>query len=333
MPLDSNSRPTIATSGVHVLRQPHPLHQTLSTNCTQIYKAAHQDLYPPSKGCLEQNKPLTPRLKRKPSQTRPPSIELGTFVPPKFLATPTDEPPPYTPSNTTRFNAKKSKSSPLLHSKHPSPPYTSPRHMPSQVNSESDGDDNEVIYTTRTSLNGSLKQTSSGLRARMFGTDALSRAQDRSKMICTTPGALCAGETETEVDELVCLFFFLQSSLPVVSSFIFPIWPFYLSLRIMVLSPILNPSLLYYLAQLLILIFQPRHLPTSRIIPPSDPSYTPQRRLTLILFEFSRLLSIVPSIFGTLYNLYHTYQPPISSEDGRTPPERVDFAISALWAS
>ncbi|KAJ7280182.1 N-glycosylation protein-domain-containing protein [Mycena rebaudengoi] len=75
----------------------------------------------------------------------------------------------------------------------------------------------------------------------------------------------------------------------------------------------------------------PRHLPTSRIISPSGPLVPPstlQQRFTPLLFEFSRLLSIVPAIFGTLYNIYFILNPP----DGRRAPQRIDFFVSALWA-
>ncbi|KAF8198381.1 N-glycosylation protein-domain-containing protein [Mycena galopus ATCC 62051] len=78
-------------------------------------------------------------------------------------------------------------------------------------------------------------------------------------------------------------------------------------------------------------LFQPRHLPTSRIIPVSAPLVPPstlEQRITPLLFEFSRLLSIVPAVFGTLYNLYFTYHPP----SGPRAPERIDFFVSALWA-
>ncbi|KAJ7688968.1 N-glycosylation protein-domain-containing protein [Mycena rosella] len=75
----------------------------------------------------------------------------------------------------------------------------------------------------------------------------------------------------------------------------------------------------------------PRHLPTSRIIPASAPLVPPstlQQRLTPLLFEFSRLLAVVPAIFGTLYNLYLVSHPP----SGPRAPERIDFFVSALWA-
>ncbi|KAF8630556.1 hypothetical protein AX17_005368 [Amanita inopinata Kibby_2008] len=80
----------------------------------------------------------------------------------------------------------------------------------------------------------------------------------------------------------------------------------------------------------------PRHLPTARIVPSSDPIIPPntlQQQLTPFLFEFSRLLAIVPAVIGTLYNLYHVYNPPTYSPfPGRKPPERIDFFVSALWS-
>ncbi|KAJ7027470.1 N-glycosylation protein-domain-containing protein, partial [Mycena alexandri] len=47
-----------------------------------------------------------------------------------------------------------------------------------------------------------------------------------------------------------------------------------------------------------------------------------------LLFEFSRLLAVVPAVFGTLYNLCHIYAPPT----GPRAPQRIDFFVSALWA-
>ncbi|KAJ3970419.1 N-glycosylation protein-domain-containing protein [Lentinula raphanica] len=79
----------------------------------------------------------------------------------------------------------------------------------------------------------------------------------------------------------------------------------------------------------------PRHLPTSRKVPSRAPLVPPnvlQQRLTPLLFEFSRLLSIVPAFFGVLYHIYHIYHPPTILIDGRRPPERIDYIISALWA-
>jgi len=107
------------------------------------------------------------------------------------------------------------------------------------------------------------------------------------RVISTTPGRICAGETETETDE---------------------------------------PS---------------RHLPTARFISPSDSSPLPQHKLIPLLFEFSRLLSIVPAFFGTIWNLYWLIWLPtaidtVSDSGGwggrKTPPERADFFVAALWS-
>ncbi|KAE9394955.1 hypothetical protein BT96DRAFT_862355 [Gymnopus androsaceus JB14] len=84
----------------------------------------------------------------------------------------------------------------------------------------------------------------------------------------------------------------------------------------------------------------PRHLPISRLPPsPRSPLIPPnilQARLTPLLFEFSRLLSIVPALFGVFYLCYHIYSPPdpttVVDGSGRRPPERVDFGVAALWA-
>ncbi|KAH7879383.1 N-glycosylation protein-domain-containing protein [Lentinula edodes] len=81
----------------------------------------------------------------------------------------------------------------------------------------------------------------------------------------------------------------------------------------------------------------PRHLPTSRKTPLRRPLVPPnllQQRLTPLLFEFSQLLSVVPAFFGILFNIYHIYHPPNSTVliDGRRPPERIDYIISAIWA-
>ncbi|KAJ7641524.1 N-glycosylation protein-domain-containing protein [Roridomyces roridus] len=71
----------------------------------------------------------------------------------------------------------------------------------------------------------------------------------------------------------------------------------------------------------------PRHLPTARIVPVSAPIVPPstlEQRLTPLLFELSRLLSIVPAVIGTIYNLYHLFFAPV--------PSRIDYFVSALWS-
>ncbi|KAF7986865.1 hypothetical protein HWV62_12598 [Athelia sp. TMB] len=71
----------------------------------------------------------------------------------------------------------------------------------------------------------------------------------------------------------------------------------------------------------------PTHLPTSRIIASSDP-LVPPHTLLHVLFEFSRFLSIVPAIFGTLYNIFHIFNPPANSGSAAG----IDYFVSALWA-
>ncbi|KAJ8516727.1 hypothetical protein ONZ45_g5995 [Pleurotus djamor] len=76
----------------------------------------------------------------------------------------------------------------------------------------------------------------------------------------------------------------------------------------------------------------PTRLPTSRILPSSAPLIPPstlQERLTPLLFEFSRLLAIVPALIGTLYNLYFVFHGPDVYQPGK--PEKVDYAVAALW--
>lgn len=48
-------------------------------------------------------------------------------------------------------------------------------------------------------------------------------------------------------------------------------------------------------------------------------------KITPWLFEFARWLSIVPSIFGALYNIFSIFFPPHSG------PSRVDFFVSLIW--
>lgn len=46
-----------------------------------------------------------------------------------------------------------------------------------------------------------------------------------------------------------------------------------------------------------------------------------------LLFEFARLLSIVPAVFGTLYNLYYVLWPP----EGLLW-WRIEYVVAALWS-
>ncbi|KAF8152251.1 N-glycosylation protein-domain-containing protein [Crassisporium funariophilum] len=252
-----------------------------------------------SEGVVSSRPP--PKSKPKSVRTNASSSDLaGSFVPSKPLFTPAQAYPIASSRSSTSFLTKRSISSPLLLDLLPAPPpysknpHFAPPQSISQMKSDTEDDDrdeDDMIYTSRHSLGSSLNSrqasssssSSQSLRSRIFGLVSINGPpRVRHKPICTTPGELCAGETETETDE---------------------------------------PS---------------RHLPTARIIPSSGPLVPPntlEQRLTPLLFEFSRLLSIVPAILGTIYNLYHIYHPPTyNAHNHRPPPERVDFFISALWA-
>jgi hypothetical protein len=59
---------------------------------------------------------------------------------------------------------------------------------------------------------------------------------------------------------------------------------------------------------------------------PLVPPNTLEQVITPLLFQASRLLSIVPAIFGVLYNLYNAAYAPIN---GNISP--IDYVVSALW--
>ncbi|KAG0696502.1 hypothetical protein DFH29DRAFT_812922 [Suillus ampliporus] len=92
----------------------------------------------------------------------------------------------------------------------------------------------------------------------------------------------------------------------------------------------------------------PRHLPTTRILPASEP-LVPPSTLTTLLFEASRLLSVVPASLGALINAWCVWKPPglysehpapgyprINREPGSwgriTLPDRADYFLAVLWA-
>ncbi|KAF8440875.1 hypothetical protein L210DRAFT_2119891 [Boletus edulis BED1] len=95
---------------------------------------------------------------------------------------------------------------------------------------------------------------------------------------------------------------------------------------------------------LYLLFAQPSHLPTTRIMPVSEP-LVPPSVVTMVLFESSRLLSVVPAAFGVLLNAWCLSSPPGSSDHYDTrperttqgwgrpcPPDRGDYLIAVLWA-
>ena len=76
--------------------------------------------------------------------------------------------------------------------------YQTPPGMNSETDDDREPEDTTAIYTTRsTRLSAGVQ-----LRSRIFGT-MHSHQPRRDKVICTTPGESCAGETETETDEPV----------------------------------------------------------------------------------------------------------------------------------
>ncbi|KAH8111627.1 N-glycosylation protein-domain-containing protein [Phellopilus nigrolimitatus] len=105
---------------------------------------------------------------------------------------------------------------------------------------------------------------------------AVRREDEPPRMVTTARGQPCAGETETELDEL--------------------------STR----------------------------LPTSRVINESPPLIQlPLDFLVRYMFEVSRLLSIVPAVFGTVYNIHHALY---SAPSGNLQLSGIDFTVCALWA-
>lgn len=82
-------------------------------------------------------------------------------------------------------------------------------------------------------------------------------------------------------------------------------------------------------------LVEPRNLPTARLTRPALTASTPFSCPPWVfasLFVFSRLLSIVPAVVGTLWNLYHLVWPP-TGPGPSTLSWRVDFFVSVLWVS
>lgn len=149
---------------------------------------------------------LLQKAKQRPSRTRSSSNE---FTPSKQVVfTPAQVYPIATSRSTTAFLARKSASSPLLFDPHAiSPPPYSQHYLTQQTfhhmssDTEDDRDDVGMIYTSPRI--GSQTRLSQGLRSRIFRLTSTSTPRVRDKPISTTPGVMCAGETETETDEPV----------------------------------------------------------------------------------------------------------------------------------
>lgn len=160
--------------------------------------------------------------------------------------------------------------------------------------------DNNVIYTAKQQQQQSQSQPghhgAAFLRSRILPR--------HPKSITTVPGQHGAGETETEADEPVRIPSFCQHV-----SFLH--------------IEIFNGDFFFHKPN------QPKHLPTARIVPVSGPLVPPnslEQLITPLLFETSRLLSIVPAVFGVLYNLFNACHAPIN---GKIAP--IDYVVSALW--
>jgi hypothetical protein len=102
------------------------------------------------------------------------------------------------------------------------------------------------------------------------------RPRDKLKCISTEPGFLGAGESETQGDELVSIY----------SAFRLPL------LTLLLFLLVKAPSCGWK-------VTEGNGTASSPLIPPN----TLQQRLTPLLFESSRLLSIVPSVLDTISNL------------------------------
>ncbi|KAG7085593.1 hypothetical protein E1B28_003144 [Marasmius oreades] len=82
----------------------------------------------------------------------------------------------------------------------------------------------------------------------------------------------------------------------------------------------------------------PKHLPTARLVAsgePLIPQHMLQARLTPLLFEFSRLLSIVPACIGIIWCtwciVHHEGEVALSTKT-QDRPDRLDYIVSILWA-
>ena len=145
--------------------------------------------------------PSPPKLRR--SRTQSSSNKFDSFSSSNFF-TPLPSPPVVVPRSrsSAAFPTKKSCSSPALTQ---SQLYNSKGYIQGMPpDSDDERGEDEAIYT---SWDGPRNlKPNNNLRTRIFGgptSTSAARGRDKPKSICTTPGQLCAGETETEADEPV----------------------------------------------------------------------------------------------------------------------------------
>ncbi|EIW52729.1 uncharacterized protein TRAVEDRAFT_134876 [Trametes versicolor FP-101664 SS1] len=207
------------------------------------------------------------------------------------MSAPPSSPPPYslTPPEVHPIGpTKRASSSPHLHraadprpvsslASHSRQVFSEYSRSPPRINPTSDEDESGAETDDGVLFRSQGRSFADTLRHRLLGKGK-GRACDEhwTRPITTTPGALCAGETETEGED------------------------------------------------------SPRNLPTARIRPSSlsQQLSLPASTAWLVqsLFQLFRLLSIVPAIFGTLWNIYRIYAPPYGDD-----ALRVDYFVCALW--
>lgn len=224
------------------------------------------------------------------------------------MSAPPSSPPPYslTPPEVHPIGpTKRASSSPHLHraadprpvsslASHSRQVFSEYSRSPPRINPTSDEDESGAETDDGVLFRSQGRSFADTLRHRLLGKGK-GRACDEhwTRPITTTPGALCAGETETEGEDSVST-----------------------SVHAVMLSGRTT--------------LQPRNLPTARIRPSSlsQQLSLPASTAWLVqsLFQLFRLLSIVPAIFGTLWNIYHIYAPPYGDD-----ALRVDYVVCALW--
>ncbi|KAL0066990.1 hypothetical protein AAF712_005979 [Marasmius tenuissimus] len=77
-----------------------------------------------------------------------------------------------------------------------------------------------------------------------------------------------------------------------------------------------------------------RHLPTARLAAPKAPLIPPhilEQRITPLLFQCSRLLSVVPSFIGMLWCILCIIHYEPEEVTTRRRPDKVDYLVSLLW--
>ncbi|KAI0315488.1 N-glycosylation protein-domain-containing protein [Amylostereum chailletii] len=297
--------------------------RSTSRSATATTTTSHPRLTPLTTSTPRRISPSTKRPHPRP-RAKPPAIRhLHPTEAPASLSKsssslqPTTSPPPYS-EFPPRAPPTKSRSTPQLSPRtHASFLVQYPLgRRTATVEFDADSDEGEgMLYTSAT------RAGTGGFRSRFLGMGGAGGMKQTAKSITTAPGQVGAGETETEADEPVS--FFLLTLFRTSFRGTMAKWARSVVVAVAIVACRTTNAERSR--------FQPRHLPTSRIVPESDPIVPPntlEQVITPLLFEASRLLSIVPAVFGFLYNVYYVWHPPDS------PPalSRLDFFVSALWA-